>query len=492
MKKGEFLYLGTIVISISLILFSTNKEPGDIYPAYATASSFDEDQDEGVILHPTLKNNLDLKVEEVLDGLDFPTSMAFLGPDDILVLEKNEGKVMRVLNGILLGEPLLDVNVANEGEQGLLGIAIAERNSEGYTNIKEDNTTYVFLYYTESEDDNDGGEAVGNRLYRYKLEDNQLVNPKLLLDLPAGPGRTHHGGKLVIGPDDDNLYITIGDIGSHDLENAHTIINNKEGLEPDGRAGVLRVNQEGKAIQVEGAEGERGGILGNEYPLNLYYAYGIRNSFGIDFDPVTGKLWDVETGSDFGEEINLVEPGFNSGWMKTQGIWELDENQRIQEIASLDDTNFLSELVDFDGKGKYSSPEFTWPESPITTSGMAFFHSNKLGKQYENDLFVGDFVNGIIFNFNLNEDRTQLYLNIGGPLEDKVADNVEELDDIVFGYGFGGITDIKIGPYDGFLYVLSLDQGGDECKPEYPDRSCIPYSSTMEGHIYRISTASAT
>lgn len=117
---------------------------------------------------------------------------------------------------------------------------------------------------------------------------------------------------------------------------------------------------------------------------------------------------------------------------------------------------------------------------------MAFFHSYKLGKQYENNLFVGDFVNGIIFNFNLNEDRTQLYFNRGGPLEDKVVDKVEELDEVIFGLGFGGITDIKIGPYDGYLYVLSLDRGGDECKPSHPGRACIPYSSTVEGHIFRI------
>ena len=38
------------------------------------------------------------------------------------------------------------------------------------------------------------------------------------------------------------------------------------------------------------------GIIGDSYPLNLYYAYGIRNSFGIDFDPVTGKLWETENG----------------------------------------------------------------------------------------------------------------------------------------------------------------------------------------------------
>jgi glucose/arabinose dehydrogenase len=58
-----------------------------------------------------------------------------------------------------------------------------------------------------------------------------------------------------------------------------------------------------------------GGIIG-EYPLNLYYAYGIRNSFGINFDPITSNLWDTENGPGYGDEINLVEPGFNSGWVQ--------------------------------------------------------------------------------------------------------------------------------------------------------------------------------
>ena len=103
-----------------------------------------------------------------------------------------------------------------------------------------------------------------------------------------------------------------------------------------------------------------------------------------------------------------MEPGLNSGWMKAQGIWELDGMLRAIGVASPNRESFISELVDFNGKGKYSSPEFTWGKMPVTTSGMAFFHSDRLGKQYENDLFVGDFVNGMIFDFDLNVDRTQM------------------------------------------------------------------------------------
>jgi aldose sugar dehydrogenase len=499
----RFLTMGTVILFIYCILavVYTNSKIEEKYFVYATGSNNDEAQnpEEGeVILNPIIKNNPSLKVEEVSEGLDFPTSMAFLGPEDILVLEKNEGTVKRILNGVLLDEPLLEVNVADGGERGMLGIAVAEKE----TSIEEDDNdnnhvTYIFLYYTEStgqDNDDVDDEVIGNRLYRYELDEDkqELVNPKLLLDLPAIPGPTHNGGKVAIGPD-DNVYLTIGDVGDHDAPNPSDIINIKDGPEPDGRAGILRVTQDGKAVQV--AEGQRigqededgnSGILGDEYPLNLYYAYGIRNSFGMDFDPVTGKLWDVETGRNLGEEVNLVEPGFNSGWMKAQGVWELNRLLQPRGIASPDDESFISQLVDFNGRGKYSSPEFTWGKLPIATSGTVFFHSDRLGKQYENDLFVGDFVNGIIFDFDLSEDRMHVSFDNNGPLKDKVADNAQELKDIIFGHGFGGITDIKIGPYDGYMYVLSLDRGGDECKPQYPNRSCIPYSSPVEGHIFRI------
>ena len=124
-----------------------------------------------------------LKVEQVVNGLETPTTMAFLGPDDFLVLEKDKGTVMRVLNGKILDEPILDVNVANSVERGMCGIAISKNGLK----------TYVFLYFTEIDgkdgDDRKGTAPIGNRLYRYEFVDNKLVNPKLLLNLPAYPDR---------------------------------------------------------------------------------------------------------------------------------------------------------------------------------------------------------------------------------------------------------------------------------------------------------------
>ena len=116
-----------------------------------------------------------LKVESVSEGLDLPTSIAFLDRNDILVLEKDKGTVQRIVNGNILPEPILDVDVASESERGMIGIAISD---------SETDPKYVFLYYTESVEDgsddcprsnycNPGNDPLGNRLYRYEFVNNK-------------------------------------------------------------------------------------------------------------------------------------------------------------------------------------------------------------------------------------------------------------------------------------------------------------------------------
>ena len=364
------------------------------------------------------------------DTLEFPTSMAFLGPDDILVLEKEKGTVQRIVNGEMLPTPILTVDVATEVERCMCGIAVSKSDS---------GTVYVFLYFTEAEDgsgSSSSSEPIGNRLYRYEWVNDQLVNPILLLDLPATPGPRHNGGVVRIGPD-NNVYLVIGDVDGHQTQAQ----NQQSGEEADGTSGILRVTQDGKPVGSSG-------ILGDSYPLNLYYAYGIRNSFGFDFDPITGNVWDTENGPGYGDEINLVEPGFNSGWLEITGM-----------SSNADDFDPEEEdgLVSFDGKGEYSDPEFEWRDT-LGPTAVKFLNSDKLGAEYVNDMFVGDIVNGRIYHFELNQDRTELILD--GLLADKVAatESVTELEQIIFAEGFGGISDLEVGP-DGYLYVVSLGNG---------------------------------
>ncbi len=390
---------------------------------FSSGYNFAVAQQAGVTSGAASVNDTNLKVEQVASGLVSPTKMAFLDEDTILVLEKNNGRVMMIEDGELQPEPLLDVAVANDGERGMLGVAVSREN---------ETTTYVFLYFTESGggvdgDDMQGVPPAGNRLYRYELQGDQLVNPKLLLDLPALPGPRYNGGPVVIGPD-NNVYVIIGDVGGH----ATKVQNFENGSAADGTSGILRIGKNGEVPEP---------VIGTDSFDKYYFAYGMRSSYGMNFDPLTGMLWDTENGAPFVDEINLVDAGFNSGWKDVQGMVPPD--------------NSLTGLVMLSSESHYSNPEFTWTE-PVNPTALEFLNSSALGEQYENDMFVGDINNGAIYRFELNENRSAFALE--GALDDTVANTPDEAEDAIFGTGFDGITDIKAGP-DGYLYILSSVDG---------------------------------
>lgn len=119
------------------------------------------------------------------------TTLTFVG-DDILFLQKSDGQVRLIQNGTLQSESVLDVNVNSEGEKGMLGIT-----SVGSS---------VYLYFTESK--KDGGDALGNRIYKYDLDGEKLIN-SILLEEPSS-GVFHNGGAMVARLD-NQVYTVIGD-----------------------------------------------------------------------------------------------------------------------------------------------------------------------------------------------------------------------------------------------------------------------------------------
>jgi len=174
----------------------------------------------------------------------------------------------------------------------------------------------------------------------------------------------------------------------------------------------------------------------------------------MDFDPVTRKLWDTENGYLFGDEINMVKPGFNSGWAKVQGIWKIDKLDEDNKDALYHGDIVLDpkNLVEFDGKGKYSSPELFWNKS-VGLTALKFLDSGMFGKEYRNDILVGDYY-GKIYHFDLNKDR--MGLENKKLISEKMADaNIRHN---IFAQRLGSITDIEIGP-DGFVYVTSFYDG---------------------------------
>jgi glucose/arabinose dehydrogenase len=307
-----------------------------------------------------------LAVRTVVSGLNQPTTMAFIGDNDFFVLEKATGKVQRVTNGVLAGT-VLDLAVNNGSERGLLGIALHPDFPQN---------PGVYLYWTESTTGSDtdvlaNTPLLGNRVDRFVWDGSTLTFDKNLIHLralqpafPAEPtpaaGRGNHDGGIIRfeprrddddddrDDDDDDkakLLIMIGDNGRRgQLQNLPdgpgtnpngpppTPTTIPQGNQPDDSFGgpepddahltgvILRLNDDG-TTPTDNPFFKAGALRGGEAGENLQkvFAYGLRNGFGMAFDPITGKLWDSQNGDDSFSELNRVEAGANLGWIQAMG-----------------------------------------------------------------------------------------------------------------------------------------------------------------------------
>lgn len=384
----------------------------------------------------------DLRIELFTDGLAKPTSMTFVDNDTILVLEKDTGTVRVINNGTLEKDPVLSVIVDPKAERGLLGIDILKRNI-GQTKIDD----YVFIYFTEDMNKNTGEESVRNRIYRYNWNGTNLFNPVLLLDLPGEPGPYHNGGKIKIGPD-QQLYVVIGDLTSPSTILQNHVIDRD--ATPNNTSVILRINPvDGRPSSSNPFQNQAQNNLVHPPNLDYYYAYGIRNSFGISFDPITGNLWDTENGEGKFDEINLVKPGFNSGWYKIMGPVSRNKNFSENDLVMLNNSY-------------YSDPKFSWFK-PIGVTDLEFYKSTILGAKFSNNIFIGDINAGDLYFFKMDDNRSGVRidpLTLGHTdLSDSVADLQDDLSPVLFARGFSGrITDVETGP-DGYLYILTYSDG---------------------------------
>jgi glucose/arabinose dehydrogenase len=377
-------------------------------------------------------NDPGLQIDLVVGGLSSPTSMAFIGDGDILVLQKDNGQVRRVLNGVLLPAAVLDVAVHFSSERGLLGIAIDPDFIDN---------RHVYLYYTETPTVSDTGSSsvtpLGNRVYRYTWNGTALIDPLLVLHLPATPGPNHDGGVIAFGPD-DALYAVIGDLNrSGKLQNFPT------GPDPDDTGVILRVDALGRALP----DNPFFDPANPSAPMGRYFGYGVRNSFGFAFDPVTRGLWDTENGPSFFDEVNRVVGGYNSGWVPIMGP-DARDPQGVGDLWVAP-------------RSTYRDPAFSWAV-PVAPAAIAFAASPVLGCGLLHDILVGDNNCGQIYRFRPNAARDALDFT-STVLQDRVADNggltcTAEMDEIRYGSGFGVVTDLENGP-DGRLYVVSLTNG---------------------------------
>jgi glucose/arabinose dehydrogenase len=473
-----------------------------------------------------------LDVRTSVDGLALPTSLAFLGPTDFLVLEKDTGKVKRVRNGIVRST-VLDLSVNNFSERGLLGIALhpdfpANRGVYLYWTCRSakrlDGDPFRPEEHTCSDANMtrlpDSSEVLqvpllANRVDRFVWTGSALTFERRLAtfrafqndgapDPPdqndgAQPARGNHdGGVIAFGPD-RKLYVLVGDLGRRSaLQNlpCGPVRSCADGTRPDDQFGgpapddahfagvIVRLNGDGSTppdnpfAQFTGSSAE---VTGN---VRQIFSYGLRNSFGMAFDPVSGALWNQENGEDAFDELNRVEAGENSGWIQIAGPASRIAQYKQIETTSLHHEDFpnlqqfrwppefiadtpqeaLSRLFVLPGS-HYDDPEFSW-KFVLAPAAIGFSRGSALGASFAGDLWVGfstlDTEGGPLFRFDLTGNR--LKIAVDDPrLEDRVADNttfhdMTESESLIAGRDFGIVTDIESGP-NGNLFVVSLSNG---------------------------------
>lgn len=356
-------------------------------------------------------------------GFNQPTQIRFLGSNDLFVTEKNTGRVIRSNGGTKT--TALDLNVANDSERGLLGLTLDP-------NFGANN--FVYVYYSATSG-GDGGAWTENRLSRFVWNGTTLGSETPLRTFGTAAdgqanGPNHNAGPILFGPD-GRLYGTTGDLNRNAAEQ-----NNNATPNTTARVGGLyRLNADGSI------PGDNPFLASPNADFHQWYAYGVRNTFGIAFDPLTGNLWDTENGPNVFDEINLVAPGFNSGWNQIMG-------------PDARDPQGLGDLVNLPGSA-YSDPEFSFL-APVGITGLNFLANSALDANYRDALLAGDINNGNLYLLRLNATRDGFVLS--GGLADLVADDLAERNAVRFGQGFAGVTDIQIGP-DGAAYVTSLGAG---------------------------------
>ena len=516
-------------------------------------------QDEGpVMLDPALG------VRTVMEGLDSPTTLAFLNENEAFILEKNTGQVLHVAGEQLQTTVALDLAVNFASERGLLGIALdPDFSSNGNVYLywtcsaPEPSGTPYFPSEIECADEPQTGAdtdvipavpLLGNRVDRFVWDGTSLswdLNLVKLLafqddgaPIPRGqgdedqPARGNHDGGVITFGEDGKLYIIIGDVGRRgalqnlpfgpipypsDMGNSGLPIPGESGMTAeqldaalevagvpaspyildfpvmsDDQFGgplpddahytgvIMRLNTDG-SIPTDNPFYETGSRIGGEIGENIQmtFAYGIRNSFGMDVDPLTGNLWISENGEDAYDELNLVKPGFNSGWIQIMGPADNIARYKEIETTSLHFEDFpnlqqfrwgpeniadtreeaMRRLFRLPGS-RYSDPEFSW-EFAVAPAAVGFVKSEALGEAYHGDLFVGLSVplplGGPLFRFDLSSDRERL------AVEQSVAENEDfnsliGSEEFLIGTNFGIVTDIKTGP-NGSLFVVSLSNG---------------------------------
>lgn len=359
-----------------------------------------------VAVNGVVKTELEsFKIETVAEGLVTPWGLDFFPDGRILVSERN-GQLRIIDKGKLL-PPVEGVPTAWQRQDGgYFDIAVHPDYAEngwvylGYSAPGPNNTSL-----TEPGPDN----TSATRVVRGRIENNRWTNEQAIYEPPAEwytASNVHYGLRFLFD-DQNNLFFSIGDRGRADLV--------QDLSQPVGK--LFRVTDDGKVPEGNPFAGRPGA-------MPEVWSYGHRNTQGLAFDPVSGKLWETEHGPRGGDEINIVYPGHNYGWpVVSFGI--LDNRQA--------GSGMTTEFTTMEGM---DDPVTHYSPSPGISPFM--FYTGDKFPRWKNQPFVG--------------------VMRGEELKRLVLDNDKYVREEVIFEGLGRVRDIVTGP-DGFIYIALQEPG---------------------------------
>ena len=286
-----------------------------------------------------------VKAVRVAGGLQSPVGFTFAPNGRLVYLERHTGwlRFRNLQTGVDTRVHRV-TNVNSNGERGALGVAL-------HPGWPEKRFVYVFATRNTSA-------GLRNQVLRIKVQNGRSVGVRRLLSIAAGPASNHNGGRILFGPG-GKLYVVVGDNGTE--ANAQDRTSNLRGK-------ILRIDPDGS--------------VPGDNPFGRVWAYGIRNSIGMAFDPLTGRLWEQDNGPSCNDELNRIVRGGNFSWGPNQACPNTNNS----------------------GPNPRIHPRYTFSNT-VGLTGVAFCDGCGLGPGFRGDLFVGAVNDGRIRRFDLNGTR---------------------------------------------------------------------------------------
>jgi len=322
----------------------------------------------------------------VAGGLNQPTACQF-APDGRLFIILKGGTVRIFKNGSLVPTPALNLQVTDNSERGLLGIAF----DPGFTS-----NHFIYLYYTTPNSD------PKNRVSRFVVNGDTIDrnSERVIVDGIRSDAGNHNAGWIQFGRD-GKLYIATGDGGAdHNLSQSLSSLNGK----------ILRVNSDGSIPPdnpFAGQQDRRGEI----------FCYGLRNPWRFTFDSVNGTLFIADVGQNTFEEVNIGRNGGNYGWPNAEG--------------NSNNSNFVNPIFTYNHNGGSAS----------ITGGISY-RGSSFPDEFKGAYFYGDYVLGFIRYLKLSSSNAVISDNEFSPDAGSVVHMTQGPDGAIY-YALIGESQIR-------------------------------------------------